>query len=399
MPQRAYRDIYENRLEYGQYIEQNRNTVNNPYYISADDLRRRNAQKHSAEREKRAKKNNIISKFISFVFFVLMIFHISPFLFTKYAFALSFGSRYPQVSVNYEAFTHKIEGYLSNDLSLNLRTIQGAETKHPKMIKLKENSQMNVLKNRLIELSKNYPMIHSSVYVWDFDDNNYVDINADEIFSAASIIKLPVLAALFRNIESGQTSIFDEMILDDMYRAEGSGSLQYKAENSKYSIDTLARIMITHSDNSATNMIMSKIGGMPAVNREIKSWGLADTQINNWLPDLEGTNYISARDMGRVLYNISSTNFLSNTSKEKVFSYMSHVKNDRLIPAGLGPGAEIMHKTGDIGKMLGDAGIVYAPNGKKYIVVILANRPYNSVKGKEFIVEASGLIYNYLVRI
>ena len=49
--------------------------------------------------------------------------------------------------------------------------------------------------------------------------------------------------------------------------------------------------------------------------------------------------------------------------------------------------------------MLGDAGVVYAPNGKKYVVVILANRPYNSVKGKEFIVEASGMIYNYLVKI
>jgi len=146
-------------------------------------------------------------------------------------------------------------------------------------------------------------------------------------------------------------------------------------------------------------MIMSKIGGMPAVNREIKSWGLSHTQLNNWLPDLEGTNYISARDMGQILYNIVGTNFLSNTSKEKVFSYMSHVKNDRLLPAGLGTGAEIMHKTGDIGKMLGDAGVVYAPNGKKYIVVILANRPYNSVKGKEFIVEASSMIYNYLVRI
>jgi len=398
MPQRAYRDIYENRLEYGQYIAQNRNTDNNPYYISAEDLQRRNNQKRTAERERKARKNSLISKLVSFVFFALMIFHISPYLFTKYALAFPTGSRYPKITVNYEAFTHKVETYLSNDLSLNLRTIQGAETKRPKMVKLKENSQMNVLRNRLIELSKNYPTIHSAIYVWDYDDNNYVDINANEIFSAASIIKLPVLAALFRNIENGQTSIFDEMILTDLYRAEGSGDLQYKAENSKYSIDTLARIMITHSDNSATNMIMSKIGGMPAVNREIKSWGLANTQINNWLPDLEGTNYISARDMGRVLYNISSTNFLSNTSKEKVFSYMSHVKNARLIPAGLGPGAEIMHKTGDIGKMLGDAGIVYAPNGKKYIVVILANRPYNSVKGKEFIVEASGMIYNYLVR-
>ena len=43
--------------------------------------------------------------------------------------------------------------------------------------------------------------------------------------------------------------------------------------------------------------------------------------------------------------------------------------------------------------MLGDAGIVYAPNGKKYIIVILAMRPHNSYQGKEFIVKASEMIY------
>jgi len=47
--------------------------------------------------------------------------------------------------------------------------------------------------------------------------------------------------------------------------------------------------------------------------------------------------------------------------------------------------------------MLGDAGIVYAPNGKKYIIVILANRPYNSPQGKDFIVKASNLIYKSIV--
>ena len=74
------------------------------------------------------------------------------------------------------------------------------------------------------------------------------------------------------------------------------------------------------------------------------------------------------------------------------------VKNNRLIAAGLGDGAMFIHKTGDIGTMLGDAGIVFAPNGKKYIVVILANRPHNAIEGKDFIVHASELIYNYMVK-
>ena len=77
---------------------------------------------------------------------------------------------------------------------------------------------------------------------------------------------------------------------------------------------------------------------------------------------------------------------------------MGHVHNNRLIHAGLGAGAVFLHKTGDIGTMLGDAGIVIAPNGKKYIVVILANRPHNAIEGKDFIVHASELIYNYMVK-
>lgn len=48
--------------------------------------------------------------------------------------------------------------------------------------------------------------------------------------------------------------------------------------------------------------------------------------------------------------------------------------------------------------MLGDAGIVITPNGKKYIVVILANRPHNAIAGKDFIVHASEIIYNYMVK-
>ena len=114
---------------------------------------------------------------------------------------------------------------------------------------------------------------------------------------------------------------------------------------------------------------------------------------------MTGNNHTTSRDMATMLYNIDSNeNFLSSASRNKIFDYMGHVHNNRLIQAGLGPGAKFVHKTGDIGKMLGDAGIVTAPNGNKYIVVILANRPHNSAQGKDFIVKASEVIYNYMVR-
>ena len=136
---------------------------------------------------------------------------------------------------------------------------------------------------------------------------------------------------------------------------------------------------------------------MTDITSALREWGLKHTYVQTWLPDLGGTNHSTARDMAQILYNIDNPKFLSNSSREKIFDYMGHVHNNRLIAAGLPAGATFLHKTGDIGKMLGDAGIVYAPNGKKYIVVIFANRPHNSPLGKEFIVKASQVIYNNMV--
>ena len=183
-------------------------------------------------------------------------------------------------------------------------------------------------------------------------------------------------------------------ILEDHYRASGSGRLQYSQGGIEHSMDYLARIMIENSDNSSTNMIMAKMGGMPEMNRAMKRWGLNSTHVNNWLPDLDGTNVTTAKELAKMFYNIDATNIISNKSKRHIADYLGHVKNNRLLQAGLPKNAILLHKTGDIGFMLGDAGIVKTANGKKYIVVIMAKRPYNSYKGKDFIVKASKIIYN-----
>jgi beta-lactamase class A len=239
-------------------------------------------------------------------------------------------------------------------------------------------------------------MVKPSLYVWEYENGQYVNIDADELYPAASIIKRPVLIRLFKSIEAGQLTIFDEMKMTEPYRSSGSGSLQYTQANRSYTMDYLAKIMIQESDNTSTNMIMSKLGGMDDINIGLRDWGINTTYVRTWLPDLKGTNKTTALDMAKILYNLDNPGFLNINSREYIIDYMSHVKNDRLIKAGLGEGALFIHKTGDIGTMLGDAGIVFAPNGKKYIAVILAKRPHNDPQGKEFIVKASEIIYKHL---
>ena len=296
------------------------------------------------------------------------------------------------------SITNPVSNYLSNDLFLNqLLLTPTLQKTHSEVTTMYHTTEITSLKNELLNLAKQYPSIHPSIYVWEYENGQYVDINAEEQFSAASIIKLPILVQMFKAIEAGQTTIYDEMILTDYYKAPGSGSLQYMRAGSKYSLDALAKTMIQDSDNSSTNMIMSKIGGMDYVNIGLRDWGISKTYVRTWLPDMAGTNKTTANDLAKILYNLDNPGFLNINSREYIIDYMSHVKNNKLIAAGLGEGALLVHKTGDIGSMLGDAGIVYSPNGKKYIVVILANRPYNAPQGKDFIVKASNLIYKSIV--
>lgn len=296
------------------------------------------------------------------------------------------------------AIAQPITNYLSNDLFLNRMLLTPTVQKtHSEVTTMYHTTEITGLKNQLLNLAAQYPKIHPSVYVWEYENGKYVDINGEEQFSAASIIKLPVLVRLFKAIEAGQMTIYDEMVLTDYYKAPGSGNLQYMSSGSKYSLDALAKTMIQDSDNSSTNMIMSKLGGMDDINIGLRDWGISKTYVRTWLPDMTGTNKTTARDLAKILYNLDNPGFLNINSREYIIDYMSHVKNNKLIAAGLGNGALLVHKTGDIGSMLGDAGIVFAPNGKKYIIVILANRPYNSPQGKEFIVKASNLIYKSIV--
>ncbi len=304
-----------------------------------------------------------------------------------------------QSGINYHEVINPTLSYMSNYTFLNDRIQCPAnEGKKAKMAPLRLGTELTGLENSLKTLGKKYPNIDPSVFVWSIDDHSFASINSKKVYPAASIIKLPVLIQLYKSIEAGQVGRNDRMHLTEYYRSSGSGNLQYAQAGNAYSIYDLAKVMIQDSDNTATNMLMSRIGSMNDVNAALKNWGIKHTHVQTWLPDLTGTNYTTAEDMAQMLYNIDDDNnsFLNVTSTQEIIDIMSKVKNVNLIKAGLPDGVPFIHKTGDIGTMLGDAGIVYMPSNKRYIVVILAHRPHNHQNGKTYIQEASKLIYNYM---
>lgn len=288
--------------------------------------------------------------------------------------------------------------YLSNYTFLNDRIEYPVANKHTKMKTIFYHDRLVDLENSLKALNKKYPNIKPSIFVWSMDNGNYVDIDSEVIYPSASIIKLPVLIQMYKSIENEQFWLKDNMVLTNYYRSEGSGNMQYAQAGRKYSIFELASLMMQDSDNTATNMLMSKIGSMNDINAAMKSWGIEHTHIQTWLPDITGNNYTTARDIAQMLYNVGKEDnkFLNFDSQSDIVNIMGKVKNTSLIKAGLPENVGFIHKTGDIGTMLGDAGIVYLPSTQRYIVVILARRPHNNVNGRLFIQEASKIIYNYM---
>jgi beta-lactamase class A len=69
------------------------------------------------------------------------------------------------------------------------------------------------------------------------------------------------------------------------------------------------------------------------------------------------------------------------------------------LPQGLGEGATISHKTGDIGRLIGDVGLVDLPNGKRYAVTVLVKRSYNDDRAYDLVRQISRMIYQYLSRL
>jgi beta-lactamase class A len=100
--------------------------------------------------------------------------------------------------------------------------------------------------------------------------------------------------------------------------------------------------------------------------------------------------------MVRLLALLTKEKLLSPSSQEQALEILHNTVTRTLLPAGLGPGADIAHKTGDIGFLIGDAGMITMPNGKRYLAGIFVRRPYKDSRGRDFIRQVSGLVYDYL---
>lgn len=258
------------------------------------------------------------------------------------------------------------------------------------------NTATPELQQQVEAIMQRYSFLETGMVFVDLESGNYLSVNGDHSFPAASTIKFPVLMAFLQDLDAGKVRLDESLVMQENLIASGSGEMQDMPIGSRFSaLETITQ-MITISDNTATNMIIDRLGGITALNTRFIQWQLNDTKINDWLGDFQGTNVTTSTDMVRLLALLTTDKLLSSSSKALAFDIMRRTETKTLLPAGLGAGADIAHKTGDIGFAIGDVGIITTPTGRQYLASIYVIRPYNDVRGRYFIQQISSAVYSYL---
>lgn len=264
-----------------------------------------------------------------------------------------------------------------------------------KSVELPMTQELTALKAEVQKVAAQNPGLNPGVLFVDLDTGNYLNINENSTFSAASTIKIPILAAFFQAIDDGSLRLDEELTLKSSQIVPEAGSMQYDPPGTRYTALEVATAAIVSSDNTATNMLIDRLGGVETLNHKFQSWGLTQTVLNNPLPDLGGTNTTSPSDLAKLISAIDQGNLISIPSRDRLLEIMKATENDSLLPQGLGEGATIAHKTGTINSILADAGLVDLPNGKRYIAVVMVERTDGDDRAGDMIRQISSTTYQH----
>lgn len=237
-----------------------------------------------------------------------------------------------------------------------------------------------------------------AVYLKDLQKGRVWAYHADDLFPSASLIKTPIMVAIFDKIRSGELSLQSRLRLERRHRTGGSGSLKWYRDGSQFTVRQLIEKMIDESDNTATRMLIDEVG-LAYLQQQFPRMGLIYTEIYPEGLSLRNSgvtyeNYTTAREMAGLLDRIYRGEAVDRYSSQLMVDVLKRQKARARLAKHLPNGWEIAHKTGLLRKACHDSAIVFSPKGD-YILVVLTgqNRAYQTAK--DFISKLGQLTFRY----
>ncbi len=257
------------------------------------------------------------------------------------------------------------------------------------------------LSNKWASLANKTQDLIASGYLLILDNGKYAELTPDQVLPAASSIKIPILIATLEMVDSKQIQWNEELKLTEEVLAGEAGWMALNPIGTSFPIHRIATEMIRISDNTATNLLIKRIGGKEILNRRFKALGLTSTQLNNWLPDLKGTNTTSTKDLTRAIALVETGSLLTPRTRDLFREVMSTSRTNRLLPGGLLKGLNaktdnpdytlqikgyrVLNKTGDIGISYADAGLIEMPDNTRAVAGFIVKGPFNDPRSTRLI--------------
>lgn len=237
----------------------------------------------------------------------------------------------------------------------------------------------------------------AGIIVKDPTTGRSATFNAAEPFPAASIIKLSILWAFFEQVEAGRVAANERVSLTADDQVGGSGVLYTLAAGLNPTLLDLATLMITVSDNTATNILIDRLG-LEAISQTIARLGLTGTQLQRKMMDyararLGYENITTPADTAALLEQFLHSDKLTAKSRQTMLHILKQQQlNDRL-SRDLPENTIFAHKTGTLpGRSEHDAGILYIGE-RPLILVALTKNLSHSPDAAHFHAQLGRLVY------
>ena len=243
--------------------------------------------------------------------------------------------------------------------------------------------------------------LQASGFLLVLDDGRFAQLNAERPLPAASSIKTPILLAAMEELDGGKLKWNEPLPLTKEVAGGGAGWMASRPLGTRFPVWEAATEMIRVSDNSATNLLIKRLGGKTALNARFQALGLSGTVIRNWLPDLDGTNTTSSHDLARAIALVDTGEKLSPRARDLFRELMGKSRTNTLLPLGLlmglggdsadpdsdllAHGVTVLNKTGDIGIAYADGGLIELPNGQRAVAAFMVKGPFNDQRSTDLI--------------
>ncbi|HLZ47734.1 MAG TPA: serine hydrolase [Candidatus Limnocylindria bacterium] len=186
--------------------------------------------------------------------------------------------------------------------------------------------------------------------------------DADAAYSAASVIKVPILMTVYADAAEGRLSLDERLAVGK--HLPGTGVLGAIKGVTELSLRDHATLMTIVSDNTATNRLMERIG-VERIAERMREWGCERTKLQRRMFDFEAANrgldnVAAPREMAGLLLRLLRGALVDRATSDAVLGVLEGTQDDALIRRYLPAGTRVAHKTGSLQKVRNDAAVVWA---------------------------------------